>query len=190
MDLFKYNLYLTQLLLAINNNKDINNEVIKLNSLLENFDENSLLMFLSQFTNNTIKLFNFNKIEQVEEYVGNFQTWLNNFSCLKNIIDVHTYSFLVQYIIITKIYYSEMDEYFKDQFLNNIIDNINNIPNKVIKVKFLDYVLEYYLRQGISLIYRNTLDKVTDILDKLLGDKLFEDNGMFNLPLLESEIDK
>lgn len=47
MDLFKYNLYLTQLLLAINNNKDINNEVIKLNSLLENFDENSLLMFLS-----------------------------------------------------------------------------------------------------------------------------------------------
>lgn len=190
MELYKYNLYFMQLLLSINNNENIDEKINKLNSLIENQDEDFLLMFLSQFTNNTIKLFNFNKIEQVEKYIGNLQVWLNNFSCLKNIIDIHTYSFLIQYIIISRIYYPEMDEYFKDQFLNNLIDNINNIPNKTIKIKFLDYVLEYYLRQGISLMYRNTLDKATNILDKLLENRPFKDNGMFNLPLLESDINR
>ena len=54
MNKLKYTLYFTQLLLSIENNNNIQDVCLKLNKELENQNDEVILIFLSQFTNNTI----------------------------------------------------------------------------------------------------------------------------------------
>ena len=190
MNKLKYTLYFTQLLLSIeNNNNDIQDICLKLNKELENQNDEVILIFLSQFTNNTIKLFKFNELNQVEQYTGKLQDWLKQIPCLLSYIDIHQYALLIQYIIISRIYFPEADPYFKNNYLNTLLNNIDLIKNNTIKIVFLNYCLEYYLQQGISLMYKDTCDRIINIVEKLVEDG-FQDKGFFKLPVLESEMNK
>lgn len=190
MDEFKYNIYFTQLLINIKNNKDISQLCKNIDEELNKTMPECKLVFLSQFTNNTIKLFKFNEISQVNTYIGQLQGWLEQFTCLQSLIDIHYYALMIQYVIITRIYFSEMDLCFKDISLNQILDNINLIKSDEISIVFLNYCLQYHLNQGISITYKDTCDRIVKMLEELLNKK---DNriksGVFNLPLLESELE-
>ena len=95
MNKLKYTLYFTQLLLSIENNNNIQDVCLKLNKELENQNDEVILIFLSQFTNNTIKLFKFNELNQVEQYTGKLQDWLKQIPCLLSYIDIHQYALLI-----------------------------------------------------------------------------------------------
>ena len=84
-----------------------------------------------------------------------------------------------------------MDLCFKNNFLNQILDNIDLINNNVIKITFLNYCLNYHLQQGISITYKETCDKIVNIIEKILEEE--EDGtrlGCFRLPLLEEELEE
>lgn len=189
MDEFKYNIYFTQLLINIKNNKDISQLCQNIDEELSKTVPECKLIFLSQFTNNTIKLFNFHEISQVNTYIGQLQGWLEQFSCIQSLIDIHYYALMIQYIIITRLYFPEMDLCFKNASLNQILDNINLIKSDEISIVFLNYCLQYYLNQGISIIYKDTCNKIVKLLEDLLNKKDSKLKlGIFNLPLLESEL--
>lgn len=192
MNEIKYNLYFSQLLSSIKDNKDTIDLCQKINNELEKSIDECKIIFLSQFTDNTIKLFNFDKIQQVEQYIGNLQKWLNQIPCLSSIVDIHAYSFIIQYVIISKIYFPEIDLCFKNNFLNQILDNIDLINNNIIKITFLNYCLNYHLQQGISITYKETCDKIVNIIEKILKEKEEEQTrlGCFKLPLLERELEE
>ena len=80
MNELKYNLYFAQLLLNIKEGRDIEKSCEDINKELTTMsnDENKII-FLSQFTNNTIKMFKFDTIQEVEDYIHNLQNWLNVF---------------------------------------------------------------------------------------------------------------
>lgn len=97
---------------------------------------------------------------------------------------------MIQYIIITRLYFPEMDLCFKNVSLNQILDNINLIKSDEISIVFLNYCLQYYLSQGISIIYKDTCDRIVKLLEDLLNKKDSKLKlGIFNLPLLESELE-
>lgn len=190
MNEIKYNLYFSQLLSNIKSNKDTVDLCQKINNELDKSIEECKIVFLSQFTDNTIKLFKFDEIQQLEQYISNLQKWLNQIPCLSTIINTHAYSFMIQYVIISKIYFPEMDLCFKDNLLNQILDNINLINNNTIKLAFLNYCLDYHLKQGISIIYKDTCDKIVNIIEKTLNEKEETRLGSFKLPLLERELEE
>ena len=64
-----------------------------------------------------------------------------------------------------------MDLCFKNNFLNQILDNIDLINNNIIKITFLNYCLNYYLQQFISITYKETCDKIVNIIEKILKEK-------------------
>ena len=50
--------------------------------------------------------------------------------------------------------------------------------------------LQYYLNQGISIIYKDTCDRIVKLLEDLLNKKDSKLKlGIFNLPILESELE-
>ena len=70
MNELKYNLYFTQLLLNIKEQKEIKTLCENINKELSSSEENDCkIIFLSQFTDNTIKLFQFNTIQEVAEHI-------------------------------------------------------------------------------------------------------------------------
>ena len=85
-----------------------------------------------------------------------------------------------------------MDLCFKNNFLNQILDNIDLINNNIIKITFLNYCLNYYLQQSISITYKETCDKIVNIIEKILKEKEEEQTrlGCFKLPLLERELEE
>ena len=100
MNELKYNIYFTQLLIAIQENKDITEFCKKIDKELNTAtEEDCKIIFLSQFTNNTIKLFKFDTIQEVENYIHNLQNWLNQIPCITSFIDVFQYSYIIQFII-------------------------------------------------------------------------------------------
>ena len=128
MNELKYNLYFTQLLIAIQENKDITEFCKKIDKELNTTtEEDCKIIFLSQFTNNTIKLFKFDTIQEVENYIHNLQNWLNQISCIASFIDIFQYSYIIQFIIMSKNYYPEIDLCCKDNILNSILDNLDKI---------------------------------------------------------------
>ena len=96
MNELKYNLYFAQLLLNIKEGKDIEKSCEDINKELTTMsnDENKII-FLSQFTNNTIKMFKFDTIQEVEDYIHNLQNWLNQIPCIASFIDIFQYSYIL-----------------------------------------------------------------------------------------------
>ena len=144
MNKLKYTLYFTQLLLSIENNNNIQDVCLKLNKELENQNDEVILIFLSQFTNNTIKLFKFNELNQVEQYTGKLQDWLKQIPCLLSYIDIHQYALLIQYIIISRIYFPEADPYFKNNYLNTLLNNTTFfcIKDKIVFFIYFQFIGE------------------------------------------------
>ena len=136
MNELKYNLYFTQLLIAIQENKDITELCKKIDKELNTTtEEDCKIIFLSQFTNNTIKLFKFDTIQEVENYIHNLQNWLNQIPCIASFIDIFQYSYIIQFIIMSKNYYPEIDLYCKDNILNSILDNLGNMRDDEIRAR-------------------------------------------------------
>ena len=160
MNELKYNLYFAQLLLNIKEGRDIEKSCEDINEELTTTsnDENKII-FLSQFTNNTIKMFKFDTIQEVEQYIHNLRDWLNKIPCLVSFIDIFQYSLMIQFIIMSKNYYPDINIYCKDEVVNCILDNLdkiyNNLKDKNYKIAF--DIEENWYRQD----------------DKLLGNKEF-----------------
>ena len=139
MNELKYNLYFAQLLLNIKEGRDIEKSCEDINKELTTMsnDENKII-FLSQFTNNTIKMFKCDTIQEVENYIHNLQNWLNQIPCITSFIDIFQYSYIIQFIIMSKNYYPEIDLYCKDNILNSILDNLDKIKINAIILPFLN----------------------------------------------------
>ena len=191
MNELKYNLYFAQLLLNIKEGRDIEKSCEDINKELTTMsnDENKII-FLSQFTNNTIKMFKFDTIQEVENYIHNLQNWLNQIPCITSFIDIFQYSYMIQFIIMSKNYYPEIDLYCKDNILNSILDNLDKIKINAIILPFLNYCLKFYLQKGISLIYKNTCDKLIINIENLIKNTNIRDQGIFVIPLLESDLEE
>ena len=191
MNELKYNLYFAQLLLNIKEGRDIEKSCEDINKELTTMsnDENKII-FLSQFTNNTIKMFKFDTIQEVENYIHNLQNWLNQIPCITSFIDIFQYSYMIQFIIMSKNYYPEIDLYCKDNILNSILDNLDKIKINAIILPFLNYCLKIYLQKGISLIYKNTCDKLIMNIEKLIENTNIRNQGIFVIPLLESDLEE
>ena len=103
MNELKYNLYFTQLLSNIKEQKEIKTLCENINKELCSSEENDCkIIFLSQFTDNTIKLFQFNTIQEVEDYTRCLQKWLDLIPCMESLIDTFQYSLMIKYIILSK----------------------------------------------------------------------------------------
>ena len=191
MNELKYNIYFTQLLIAIQENKDITEFCKKIDKELNNAtEEDCKIIFLSQFTNNTIKLFKFDTIQEVEDYIHNLQNWLNQIPCIASFIDIPQYSYMIQFIIMSKNYYPEIDLCCKDNILNSILDNLDKIKINAIILPFLNYCLKFYLQKGISLIFKDTCDKLIINIENLIKNTNIRDQGIFVIPLLESDLEE
>ena len=191
MNELKYNLYFAQLLLNIKEGRDIEKSCEDINKELTTMsnDENKII-FLSQFTNNTIKMFKFDTIQEVEDYIHNLQNWLNQIPCIASFIDILQYSYMIQFIIMSKNYYPEIDLYCKDNILNSILDNLDKIKINAIILPFLNYCLKFYLKKGISLIFKDTCDKLIINIENLIKNTNIRDQGIFVIPLLESDLEE
>ena len=191
MNELKYNLYFTQLLLNIKEQKEIKTLCENINKELSSSEENDCkIIFLSQFTDNTIKLFQFNTIQEVEDYTRCLQKWLDLIPCMKSLIDTFQYSLMIKYIILSKKYYQEIDNYSKDTLLNSILNGLNKISIPAIILPFLNYCLRFYLQKGISLLFKNTCDRLTLAIDTLINNNDLKDLGHFKIPLLESDLEE
>lgn len=191
MNELKYNIYFIQLLIAIQENKDITESCKKIDKELNTAtEEDCKIVFLSQFTNNTIKLFKFDTIQEVENYIHNLQNWLNQIPCIASFIDILQYSYMIQFIIMSKNYYPEIDLCCKDNILNSILDNLDKIKINAIILPFLNYCLKFYLQKGISLIYKNTCDKLIMNIEKLMENTSIRNQGIFRIPLLEKDLEE
>lgn len=191
MNELKYNLYFTQLLLNIKEQKEIKTLCENINKELSSSEENDCkIIFLSQFTDNTIKLFQFNTIQEVEDYTRCLQKWLDLIPCMKSLIDTFQYSLMIKYIILSKKYYQEIDNYSKDTLLNSILNDLNKISIPAIILPFLNYCLRFYLQKGISLLFKNTCDRLTLAIDTLINNNDLKDLGRFKIPLLESDLEE
>ena len=191
MNELKYNIYFTQLLIAIQENKDITEFCKKIDKELNNAtEEDCKIIFLSQFTNNTIKLFKFDTIQEVQNYIHNLQNWLNQIPCIASFIDILQYSYMIQFIIMSKNYYPEIDLCCKDNILNSILDNLDKIKINAIILPFLNYCLKFYLQKGISLIFKDTCDKLIINIENLIKNTNIRDQGIFVIPLLESDLEE
>ena len=191
MNELKYNLYFTQLLLNIKEQKEIKTLCENINKELSSSEENDCkIIFLSQFTDNTIKLFQFNTIQEVEDYTRCLQKWLDLIPCIKSLIDTFQYSLMIKYIILSKKYYQGIDNYSKDTLLNSILNDLNKISIPAIILPFLNYCLRFYLQKGISLLFKNTCDKLTLAIDNLISNNDLKDLGRFKIPLLESDLEE
>ena len=191
MNELKYNLYFTQLLLNIIEQKEIKTLCENINKELSSSEENDCkIIFLSQFTDNTIKLFQFNTIQEVEDYTRCLQKWLDLIPCMKSLIDTFQYSLMIKYIILSKKYYQEIDNYSKDTLLNSILNDLNKISIPAIILPFLNYCLRFYLQKGISLLFKNTCDRLTLAIDTLINNNDLKDLGHFKIPLLESDLEE
>lgn len=191
MNELKYNLYFTQLLLSIKEQKEIETLCENINKELCSSEENDCkIIFLSQFTDNTIKLFQFNTVQEVEDYTRCLQTWLDLIPCIGSWIDTFQYSLMIKYIILSKKYYQEIDNYSKDTLLNSILNDLNKISIPAIILPFLNYCLRFYLQKGISLLFKNTCDRLTLAIDTLINNNDLKDLGHFKIPLLESDLEE
>ena len=191
MNELKYNLYFTQLLLSIKEQKEIETLCENINKELCSSEENDCkIIFLSQFTDNTIKLFQFNTIQEVEDYTRCLQTWLDLIPCIRSWIDTFQYSLMIKYIILSKKYYQEIDNYSKDTLLNSILNDLNKISIPAIILPFLNYCLRFYLQKGISLLFKDTCDRLTLAIDNLISNNDLKDLGRFKIPLLERDLEE
>ena len=191
MNELKYNLYFTQLLLNIKEQKEIKTLCENINKELSSSEENDCkIIFLSQFTDNTIKLFQFNTIQEVEDYTRCLQKWFDLIPCMKSLIDTFQYSLMIKYIILSKKYYQEIDNYSKDTLLNSILNDLNKISIPAIILPFLNYCLRFYLQKGISLLFKDTCDRLTLAIDNLISNNDLKDLGRFKIPLLESDLEE
>lgn len=191
MNELKYNLYFTQLLLNIKEQKEIKTFCENINKELCSSEENDCkIIFLSQFTDNTIKLFQFNTIQEVEDYTRCLQKWLDLIPCMGSLIDTFQYSLMIKYIILSKRYYQEIDNYSKDTLLNSILNDLNKISIPAIILPFLNYCLRFYLQKGISLLFKDTCDRLTLAIDNLISNNDLKDLGRFKIPLLESDLEE
>ena len=191
MNELKYNIYFTQLLIAIQENKDITEFCKKIDKELnDTVGEDCKIIFLSQFTNNTIKLFKFDTMQEVENYIHNLQNWLNQIPCITSFIDIFQYSYMIQFIIMSKNYYPEIDLCCKDNILNSILDNLDKIKINAIILPFLNYCLKFYLQKGISLTFKDTCDKLIINIENLIKNTNIRDQGIFVIPLLESDLEE
>ena len=188
MNELKYNLYFTQLLLNIKENKDIEKVCENINEELSISTDESKIIFLSQFTNNTIKMFKFDTIQEIEKYIHSLREWLNKIPCIVSFIDIFQYSLMIQFIIMSKNYYADINIYCKDEVLNCILDNIDKISINAINLPFLNYCLKFYLQKGISLMFKNTCDKLIINIENLIEDTNIRNQGIFTIPLLESDL--
>lgn len=191
MNELKYNLYFTQLLLNIKEQKEIKTLCENINKELCSSEENDCkIIFLSQFTDNTIKLFQFNTIQEIEDYIYCLQKWLDLIPCMTSLIDTFQYSLMIKYIILSKKYYYEIDNYSKDALLNSILNDLNKIYVPAIILPFLNYCLRFYLQKGISLLFKDTCDRLTLAIDNLINNNDLKDLGHFKIPLLESDLEE
>ncbi|MCI7442225.1 MAG: hypothetical protein MSA89_03940 [Clostridium sp.] len=90
----------------------------------------------------------------------------------------------------SKNYYPEIDLYCKDNILNSILDNLNKIKINAIILPFLNYCLKFYLQKGISLIYKNTCDKLIMNIEKLMENTSIRNQGIFKIPSLEKDLEE
>lgn len=188
MNELKYNLYFTQFLLNIKENKDIEKVCKNINEELSISTDESKIIFLSQFTNNTIKMFKFDTIQEIEKYIHNLREWLNKIPCIVSFIDIFQYSLMIQFIIMSKNYYADINIYCKDEVLNCILDNIDKISINAINLPFLNYCLKFYLQKGISLMFKDTCNKLIINIENLIEDTNIRNQGIFTIPLLESDL--
>lgn len=191
MNELKYNLYFAQLLLNIKEGRDIEKSCENINKELTTMsnDENKII-FLSQFTNNTIKMFKFDTIQEIEQYIHNLRDWLNKIPCLVSFIDIFQYSLMIQFIIMSKNYYPDINIYCKDEVVNCILDNLDKISVNAINLPFLNYCLKFYLQKGISLTFKDTCDKLIINIENLIKNTNIRDQGIFVIPLLESDLEE
>lgn len=191
MNELKYNLYFTQLLSNIKEQKEIKTLCENINKELCSSEENDCkIIFLSQFTDNTIKLFQFSTIQEVEDYTRCLQKWLDLIPCMESLIDTFQYSLMIKYIILSKRYYQEIDNYSKDTLLNSILNDLNKISIPAVILPFLNYCLRFYLQKGISLLFKDTCDRLTLAIDNLISNNDLKDLGRFKIPLLESDLEE
>lgn len=90
----------------------------------------------------------------------------------------------------SKNYYPEIDLYCKDNILNSILDNLDKIKINAIILPFLNYCLKFYLQKGISLIYKNTCDKLIMNIEKLIENTNIRNQGIFRIPSLEKDLEE
>ena len=87
-----------------------------------------------------------------------------------------------------KNYYADINIYCKDEVLNCILDNIDKISINAINLPFLNYCLKFYLQKGISLMFKDTCDKLIINIENLIEDTNIRNQGIFTIPLLESDL--
>ena len=97
---------------------------------------------------------------------------------------------MIQFIIMSKNYYPDINIYCKDEVVNCILDNLDKISVNAINLPFLNYCLKFYLQKGISLIYKDTCDRLIINIEKLIESTSARNQGIFKMPSLESDLEE